>query len=788
MTRILHGSTRRSRAPRLARPRRACTRLAALALLAAACSDAPLAPPAPALAPLPQTAPADAIRIVTFGDSNTDAGYAGSGETAKVRAYVSLSPLRLAASAAHSPLQLAGKIERQWAELRPEPLRAVNHGISSTTTGGGGHGGTSRTGNGSPNARTAVNGVTRFEAEVLGSGAPWHGGEPVSSSYPDGPLARVNAYVPNGRSFAYVSMGTNDVLQGFSTSQTLANLEWMVQRWVAAGQSPARFVVTTLAPANSSSSATKIPAINAGIRQLAARTGAHVIDLAAHVSDDDGASWRSASLHVGDRLHYTEAVREWLAQQVVWHVHAVVGAPAASAGSPTAKVAASPSQPEEGQLVTFDAGASLDPAGEPLNFSWTFGDGSTATGARVAHAYADNGSYTAVVTATDPGGLSARAATIVRPVNAAPVVAAGPDARHVAGRKFYPKASFGDAGPTDGGWYYAIDWGDGATSTGTDYSRGALPSRYHTYGAVGTYTVTVRVRDKDGAQGEDARLVTVERNLAPVASANGPYAANEGSYLTFSSAGTGDGNGDALAYRWTFGDGTTSTSASPRKRYTDDGTYAVRLVVTDPSGAADTATTTATIANVAPTASLTAPSSVYEGSGYAVKISGSDAASADAASLEYALDCGLGMGYSAWSGSVKSVACPVQPDQRSRVTVRGRVRDKDGAVREYSRSVSVYNAKPVVSLAATSATTFSSGGTLAIEGRFTDAGAADQPWSYTLVWGDGSASSTGSLASQGSATAASHRYTAPGSYLAYLTVKDKDGGIGTSAKLAITVR
>jgi len=93
-----------------------------------------------------------------------------------------------------------------------------------------------------------------------------------------------------------------------------------------------------------------------------------------------------------------------------------------------------------------------------------------------------------------------------------------------------------------------------------------------------------------------------------------------------------------------------------------------------------------------------------------------------------------------------------------------------------------------VSLAATSATTFSSGGTLAIEGRFTDAGAADQPWSYTLVWGDGSASSTGSLASQGTAIAASHRYTAPGSYLAYLTVKDKDGGIGTSAKLAITVR
>jgi PKD repeat protein len=770
----------------------AAARLTALTLVAGACSDAPLAPDAAApvapAATVATSAPADAIRIVTFGDSNTDAGYAGSGASPRVRAYISLAPLRLDPAAAHSPLQLAGKIERQWTELRPEALRAVNHGISATTTGGGGFGGASRTSTGAPNARTAVNGVTRFEAEVLGGGAPWNGGEPVNSYFPGGPLTRVNAYVPSSRSFAYVSMGTNDVLQSIAASQTVANLQWMIERWVAAGQEPRRFILTTLAPVNSSSLASRVPVLNGEIRALAARTGAHVIDLAAHVSADDGRTWRDASLHVGDALHYNESVREWLAQQVVWYVSSVVAAAPPAPGSPTAAAVVDRPAPAEGEVVTFDASGSRDPAGEPLTYRWTFGDGATATGVRVTHAYADNGSYTAVVTATDPGGLASRAATIVRPTNAPPVVNAGVDARHVAGRRFYTKGSFTDSGTRDGGWYYTVAWGDGTTSTGSDATPGSLTSRYHTYDAAGTYTVRVGVRDKDYAWGYDDLVVAVEPNQEPVASANGPYAASEGSYFYFSSTGTSDGNGDALTYRWTFGDGTTSTAASPRKRYADNGSYAVTLVVTDPSGAADTAATTATIANAAPTATLTAPSSISEGSGYTVSISGSDAGGADVASLEYALDCGLGAGYSAYSPTGKSVTCPVQRDQRAAVTVRGKVRDKDGAERAYSRSVSILNATPAVTLAATTATTLAPGGTLGVEGRFTDAGLGDAPWTYTVVWGDGTTSTTGSTSAQGGAIPAGHRYAAAGTYSAYMTVKDKDGKIGTSASVTVIVR
>lgn len=272
----------------------------------------------------------------------------------------------------------------------------------------------------------------------------------------------------------------------------------------------------------------------------------------------------------------------------------------------------------------------------------------------------------------------------------------------------------------------------------------------------------------------------------PVAAAGGPYSGNEGAGIWFSSAGSSDPEGDALSYRWNFGDSTTSTAANPTKAYADDGTYTVTLSVSS-EGLEATATTTATISNVAPRATLTAPSSILEGSGYMLSLTNvTDSGTVDRATLQYALNCGQGAGYTAWSGTVKSVACPKVPDQRA-LTVRGKVRDKDGGSREYSRPLTVTNAAPVVKFAATSPTTFRAGGMLSVQGSFTDRGMRDAPWTYTLVWGDGAANKTGMFSSQGAAITASHRYVSAGTRSVFMTVKDKDGTVGTSAKLTATV-
>ena len=270
------------------------------------------------------------------------------------------------------------------------------------------------------------------------------------------------------------------------------------------------------------------------------------------------------------------------------------------------------------------------------------------------------------------------------------------------------------------------------------------------------------------------------------AALNGPYAGNEGQAIAFSSAGSSAAAGGSLTYRWSFGDGTISTLANPTRSYTDDGSYAVSLTVTDALGASSTASTTATITNVPPTATFTAPASIVEGNGYVVKLAGTDAATADRATLLYALDCGLGQGYGAWSSTVKSVTCPVQPDQRA-LTVRGKVRDKDGGETEYTKTVSVTNAAPVVTFTATTATSLNVGASLGVQFGFTDKGVNDGPWSFSIAWGDGTAKTTGASSVQGGTASASHTYAAPGTFNAQVSVTDKDGTVGKSTRITVTV-
>ena len=55
--------------------------------------------------------------------------------------------------------------------------------------------------------------------------------------------------------------------------------------------------------------------------------------------------------------------------------------------------------------VAFDAASAYDPDGTILSYNWTFGDGSSATGAYATHTY-NAGSYSATLTVTDDRGTS----------------------------------------------------------------------------------------------------------------------------------------------------------------------------------------------------------------------------------------------------------------------------------------------------------------------------------------------------------------------------------------------
>jgi PKD repeat protein len=84
---------------------------------------------------------------------------------------------------------------------------------------------------------------------------------------------------------------------------------------------------------------------------------------------------------------------------------------------PVAVAGATPASGYAPLAVSFTASGSNDPDGTIASYSWSFGDGGTATGATASHTYQNPGSYTAVLTVTDNLGATGTASV---PINVTP--------------------------------------------------------------------------------------------------------------------------------------------------------------------------------------------------------------------------------------------------------------------------------------------------------------------------------------------------------------------------------
>jgi PKD repeat protein len=137
------------------------------------------------------------------------------------------------------------------------------------------------------------------------------------------------------------------------------------------------------------------------------------------------------------------------------------------------------------------------------------------------------------------------------------------------------------------------DFGDGSQGTG------AAPS--HTYGAAGTYSVTVKATDNGGASTTSAaKPVTV---TAPSATAHASFTATCTS-VDCAIVNTSTATGSVTTWAWTFGDGQSSSAQDPGTvHYTVSAvtTFTITLVVTS-DGVTSQATKQVT---VGPAATLT---------------------------------------------------------------------------------------------------------------------------------------------------------------------------------------
>ncbi len=158
-------------------------------------------------------------------------------------------------------------------------------------------------------------------------------------------------------------------------------------------------------------------------------------------------------------------------------------------------------------VCSFNGAGSSDTDGTIVSYRWRFGDGTTATGPSPSHAYSAAGSYRVELSVTDDDGAVDSDQIIVNPAapsNLAPTaVATGSCSANVC--------SFNGAGSSDtDGTIVSYRWrfGDGTTATG--------PSPSHTYDAVGTYKVELKVTDDDGATASDVISVSTSDALVPI--------------------------------------------------------------------------------------------------------------------------------------------------------------------------------------------------------------------------------------------------------------------------------
>lgn len=158
-----------------------------------------------------------------------------------------------------------------------------------------------------------------------------------------------------------------------------------------------------------------------------------------------------------------------------------------------------------------------------------------------------------------------------------------------------PVANFTVA-PAAGCWPFTTTFTDHSTDVaGTTYASFAWtfgdgsgltvasPSVSHTFTTAGTFTTQEIVTDNVGCKDTvSLPSVTVYRpHAAFTVTTVHPC---ESQNINFTNGSTG-----ATTYLWSFGDGSTSTLASPVHNYPDTGYYTVKLIVLDTHGCSDTA-------------------------------------------------------------------------------------------------------------------------------------------------------------------------------------------------------
>lgn len=257
-----------------------------------------------------------------------------------------------------------------------------------------------------------------------------------------------------------------------------------------------------------------------------------------------------------------------------------------------------------GDKATFDASATTDDTPNTLIYTWNFGDGETGEGKSVTHTFQKGGSYLVSLCADDNANTecSRSCAQMLVSVNAPPVADAGSNIDLCLTPSKDYIVSLSGANSSGYGLKYTWDFGDGETGEGKNVS--------HTYKKGGNYVARLTVDDGKGTKcSTSTAAINVKLNKSPIAVPGDSVRACVGTNIVFDASQSSDPDGDALTYKWDFGDGKSAEGAKVEHLYDGAGIFQAILTVNDGKGtecSSSSATRCITL-NAGPCAELTGP-------------------------------------------------------------------------------------------------------------------------------------------------------------------------------------
>lgn len=349
---------------------------------------------------------------------------------------------------------------------------------------------------------------------------------------------------------------------------------------------------------------------------------------------------------------------------------------------------------------------------------------------------------------------------------------------------------------TDPGLADTFTYAWSVTKDGLPYASGSSTGFTFTPDDNGLYVVTLNVTDDDLLMGSATAAITVT-NVNPVLGVLNLTSStiSENGSTTLSGTYTDAGSADTHTLTVNWGDGTADQvqvvsggTFNLTHQYLDDnptGTASdvntISVTVTDDDGGSASSTTSVTVNNVAPTATIVgAPASGNEGTAINLSSTVTDPGTQDTITTAWSVTKN-GNPYSSGSGSTFSFT----PDDNGTYVVTFTATDDDTGVGTDVETITINNVAPTAGI---------SGPGLVVTGQpvtytltATDVSPVDQAANFTfnIDW-DGNGSTDQTIVGP-SGTQVTHTFADAGAVTVRVTATDKDGGVSAAATLPVTV-